>query len=251
MIAYSTIDIEKTNFWLQKAIAYAREKENLDAEARCLARRGLIFSGMREKDSAAVYMDKALKVIEGNYFFATEKIAYEQYGLFLKRFGDYENALNAYLKALDANEKDKAKCIADNKEFHANIYTNETSIRINIANIHTTLLHYDKAIEQLLFTKKLIDENKHRISYLSAYEILIAGNLAETYLTTFQYDKAFPFIQQYHELAVASEDPAYMLSGLRRLSNYYRQTGDLEQALDYAKQLLQLAEKNQQSCPYQ
>jgi len=80
MEAYKDIDIEKTNFWFQKAIAYAREKENLDAEARCLARRGLIFSGMREKDSAAVYMDKAFKVIEGKDLFVTEKIVYEQYG---------------------------------------------------------------------------------------------------------------------------------------------------------------------------
>ena len=241
MLAYSTRDMEKTRFYFKNALAFVRKKSgNQGSESRYYARMGSIFGGRNERDSADIYFDKAFKMIEGKEYFRSESANYELLGIYYSRYSDFENAMNAYIKALEANEKDKDKNIAEKQDINANIQIKATLL-VNIAVLYGRMDNYDKYIDINLQAKKIIEENR-QINLL-ILENIIVGNLSEVYLKIGQYDKAFPFVNKYYEFSAANGNLAGMVKGLRRLSMYYLHFGDLKKALSYAKETLQVAEK--------
>ena len=239
MYEYFTRDMEKVRFYFRQAIAFAREKKP-DTEQRFYARMGIIFSDLNQRDSATIYFDKAVKLLEGNENDYEKANVYELLGTHYSEYNDHENAINAYLIALDLNEKDKARKIAENKDIRQNIVF-EVKMRINIATIRGQMLNHEKHLEEALKVKQIIDENRH-IDF-SNFEYINDAGIAEQYMYFNEYEKALPYIESSYQMAVERGDLTLTVFGLIQYSLYYQYFGDYHKALGYAKEALQIAEK--------
>jgi len=243
---YHTRDMEKTNLYFKKAIAFAQKKNNVEWEANYLQRMGTIYHDLGIKDTAFIFLDNALKLIEGKGLYKEESSNYKTRGECYKNQNNPKEALNAFLKALELNEKDKAQNIAGKQDISQNL-KNEVQMFNNIAGIYYGLLNYDKAIEYALKSKKIIDDNPG-VDF-ARLEHTLLGNLSGIYMEIGEYEKAFPLLEKSYQLAVEREELPSMVFAMQRLSDYYRiYKKEYNKALNYAKEALPIAEKTKQ--PY-
>ena len=242
---YSPIDIEKTHHYFREAVAYAQEKKQLDWESAYWRRLSSVYYEMGKMDSSYYCIDRAIELVEGKGFDYEQCANYQVLGVALYMGHEYEKSLNAYLKALELNEKDKAQKIAANENVHNNLGIEASTYRY-ISRIYSKILNYDKAIEYLLRAKKIMDDNPtDRAAYI-LFEIELHSELAEEYMTTGQPEKALPLLTRAYEMAVARDFFPEMVFGLCRLSNFYCvERNDFSQALTFGKEALQIAEKTE------
>ena len=242
---YSPIDIGKTHYYFHKAIAYAQEKKQLDWESAYWRRLAQACYEWGKIDSSYYCIDKAIELVESKGYDYEQCANYQIQGVAFFMGHEYEKSLDAYLKALELNEKDKALKIAAQENIQNNLGI-EASIYRFISNIYIKLLNYDKAIDYLLRAKKIMDDNPSNRAPLVLLEIELLGELAELYMTTGQPEKALPLLNRCYELAVAIEILPEMVFGLCRLSNFYRiERKDFNQALAFTREALQIAEKTE------
>ena len=240
---YHIRDVEKTHHYFKEAMAFAQEKENVKKQSEYLKTMGAIYDSWGRRDSVLFYLDRALELIEGKGYDLEECRNYEARGNFYLRLNNHEKAMNAYHKAIELNEKDKAK-----KNGKQDITVNlrrEATILFNISNIYAQLYNLNTYFEYLLRVKQIMDN--HPAIDFGNLEYIVPGSIAEYYLRINEDDKAVPFMEKNYKLA--SEKGAYssMVYALNRLTNYYR-SRDLKTALNYAKEALQIAEKT--NIPY-
>ena len=240
MMYFYTKDMEKTQYYFQEGIAFAREKKNEKEEAKFLTSMGNIYCKTHVLDSGLIYLDKAWQLIEGKNYYEEEYRNYEARGAFYKEKSDYENAMDAFLKSREANEKDKAQKIANKQSIEKPLRADVHSLS-NIAIIYSVMYNPDKAIEYLLKAIKIMDDNPDVNFGRTKY--LILGNTADMYLSINRLEEAFPLIEEAYQLAAANEDLESMAYQLIRFVKFYFITGDLKKALNYGKQALQIAEK--------
>jgi Signal transduction histidine kinase len=242
---YSPIDIEKTHYYFREAIAYAQEKQLSDWESAYWRRLSSVYSEMGEIDSSYFCIDRAIDLVEGKGYDYELCANYQVQGTVFFKGHEYEKSLDAYLKALELNEKDKAQKIAKHENIHNN-FGIEASIYRFISMIYSKLLNYEKAIDYLLRAKKIVDDNPADRASFVFLEIELLGELVEVYLATGQSEKALPLLNRCYELAVSREFLPEMVSGLCRLSNFYCvEYKDYNQALTFVKEALQIAEKTE------
>lgn len=239
MYEYYTRDMDKVRFYFQQATALSREKKP-DAEQRFYTRMGMIFSEFNQRDSVAIYFDKAVQLLENVKDDYEKANVYDIFGSYYADYNDHENAVNAYLTALDYNEKDKNRKIAENRDITPNIKF-EVITRHNIAEVRGDMLNYEKSLEEMLYVKKLINENRH-IDF-SAEEYIMDAGIADRYLYFNEYEKAFFYIKNSYQTALARGDLVHTVYGLMQFSLYYQHTGDFNKALTHAKEALEIAEK--------
>jgi signal transduction histidine kinase len=233
-------DIEKTFYYANKAITLAREKKNVKEEAMFLTSIGDIYSMLGVKDTAFIYIDKALKILEGKEYYREESGNYKTRGNVYYEFGEHENAMDAYLKAIELNEKDRKQRIANKQDIDKN-FRDEVSLLNNISNIYGQMYNPDKQIEYLARAIRLMDDNPDVDFKRNAYSI--PGNLAAAYMNVEQYDKALPLLEKAYQKATAKGDISSMVFNLVQFARYYGQCENWKQAINYAKQALQIAEK--------
>jgi tetratricopeptide (TPR) repeat protein len=237
---YRTRDIEKTLLYFNKAIAFARELNNVEWESMYWKRMGAIYGEWRKSDTALIFFDHALKLIEGKNFYNEEASNYELRGTFFSELNDHEKAMNSYMKAMELNDKDRTKNIADKNDISKNIKT-DASLLMNIAGIYYALYNLEKSIAYMLKAKQIIEDNRN-IDF-SRFEYKLLGNLAQAYIGNRQSELALPLLLKSYELADAKEDLRNKVFSLQRLSNFYRiEQKNYKQALSYAKEALQIAE---------
>ncbi|MCL2435325.1 MAG: ATP-binding protein [Lentimicrobiaceae bacterium] len=242
---YSHIDIAKTHLYFREAIAYSQEKKQLDWESAYWRRLAQVYYELGKIDSSYYCIDKAITLVEDKGYDYEQCANYQTQGVAFFMGQEYEKSLNAYLKALELNNKDKAQKIAMHENVHNNLGI-EASIYRHISRIYSKLLNYDNAIDYLLRAKKIMDDNPTDRIALVLLEIETLGELADLYMTTRQPEKALPLLKKCYELAVAKEFLPEMVFGLCRLSNFYcSERQDFKQALAFSKEALQIAEKTE------
>ncbi|MDL2281669.1 tetratricopeptide repeat-containing sensor histidine kinase [Parabacteroides sp. OttesenSCG-928-G06] len=237
------IDMGKTYRYFREAVAYAQEKDQLDWESAYWRRMSEVYYDLGKRDSSYYCIEKAIALIEGKGFDYEQCANYQvQGGAFFAGY-EYEKALEAYLKALELNEKDKVQKIIAQRNTHNNLGI-EASTYSMIADIYIKLLNYDKAIDYLLRAKKIMDDNPtERIAFVY-YTIELNGMLAGIYTITNQPDKALPLLEKSYEMAVEKELLPEVVLALCRLSNfYYTERKDYNQAFAFAREAQPIAEK--------
>jgi Signal transduction histidine kinase len=240
---YSPIDIEKTHYYFRKAVAYAQEKEQLDWESAYWRRMSSVYYEMGNIDSSYYCIDKAIELVEGKGYDYEQCANYQIRGTAFFMGHEYEKSLDAYLKALELNEKDRAQKIAKQENIHNN-FGIEASIYRFISMIYSKLLNHEKAIDYLLRAKKIVEDNPADRASFVLFEIELLGELVEVYMATGQSEKALPLLNRCYDLAVSRQFLPEMVFGLCRLSNFYRvEHKDYNQALSLVKEALQIAEK--------
>ncbi|MCL2510936.1 MAG: tetratricopeptide repeat-containing sensor histidine kinase [Bacteroidales bacterium] len=240
---YSDIDLEKAVSCFQRAIVFVREKKNVEQEAKLLTSMGDIYSIFDVRDSALFYLNKSLELIEGKGYYEEEYANHEARAIFYNGLRDYETALSFFLKGLEANEKDKAQKVANKKSIERPLRA-EIRLLNNISVIYGLLHNVDAKTEHLLRAIKIMDDHPD-VNFKSAkYQTI--GSLAEVYIYTNQFDKAFPLIEESYRLSAASENLNAMVFASGRFARYYIHFGDFTKALDYGKQAQQIAEKTKQ-----
>jgi len=240
---FSHIDFEKTLFYFHEAVAYAQEKNQLDWESAYWRRLASAYYELGKIDSSYYCIDRAIELVEGKGYDYEQCANFQVRGAAFFYGQEYEKALNAYLKALELNEKDKARKIEAKENTHNNLGIEASTYRF-IAQIYIKLLNYEQAIDYLLRAKKIMDDNPtERIAFIY-FQIELHGELAEVYLTTGQPEKALPLLVSSYELAVEKGLLPEVVNGLCRLSNFYiTERKDFNQALTFTKEALQIAEK--------
>jgi len=242
---YSHIDIAKTHYYFREAIAYAQEKKQLDWESAYWRRMAQVYYELGKTDSSYFCIDRAIALIEGKGYDYEQCVNYQAQGVAFFMGHEYDKSLDAYLKALELNKKEKVKKIAAHENVHNNLGI-EASIYRHISRIYSKLLNYDNAIDYLLRAKKIMDDNPTDRIALVLLEIETLGELADLYLTTGQSEKALPLLNKCYELSVAKEFLPEMVFGLCRLSNFYcSENKDFNQATIFSKEALQIAEKTE------
>ena len=240
---YSPIDIEKTHYYFCEAIAFAQKTKQLDWESAYWRRMSTVYSEMGKIDSSYYCIERAIELVEGKGYDYEQCANYQIQGVAFFTGHEYEKSLDAYLKALELNEKDRAQKVLNQENVHNNIGI-EASIYRFISMIYSKLLNHNKAIDYLLRAKKIIDDNPSDRAPFVLLEIELLGELAEAYMTTEQPEKALPLLNRCYELAVSREFLPEMVFGLCRLSNFHRvEYKDFNQALTFGKDALQIAEK--------
>jgi len=193
---FSHIDISKTHFYFHKAIVYAQEKKQLDWESAYWRRLGEAYCDLGKIDSAYYCIDRAIELVEGKGYDFEDCVNYQAKGVAFLKGNEYEKALDAYLKALEFNEKDKASRIAAQQDALNNFWV-DASIYHNISKIYIKLLNYDKAIETLQHAKKITDDNPSDRFVYVLFQIELFGDFAEVYLKTAQPEKALPLLNSW------------------------------------------------------
>ena len=233
-------DFEKALHYCRKGVSLAREKKNVKEESYFLTKIGFLYIELDASDSVLFYLDKSLKLIEGKGFYEEEYRNYEVRGNFFSVINDYENQMDACLKAIEVVQKDKAQKIANKQSIELPL-REEMQMLNNIAIIYNVTCNTDKTIEYLLKAMKVMDDNPEVDFGIFKYYLL--GNLADMYISVNQLDKAFPLIEKAYKLVAATDDFESIAYQLVRSSKFYLSSGDLKQALNYGKQALQMAEK--------
>ena len=242
---YSHIDINKTHFYFNKAIVYAQEKEQLDWESAYWRRMAEVYYNFGKIDSSYYCIDKAIALVEGKGYDYEQCANYQTQGGAFFMGHEYEKSLNAYLQALELNNKDRLQKIAMRENVQNN-FGIEASIHRFISRIYSKLLNYNKAIDHLLIAKKILDDNPTDRTSFVLLQIELHGELAELYMTTKQPEKALPLLNKSYELAVEREFLPEMVLELCRLSNFYCvERKDFNRAITFTKEALQIAEKTE------
>jgi len=240
MFEYYGIDIAKTQHYFNEAIAFAKKNKNVESEARILTDMGYIHFMLKNNDSVLFFLDKSLKLLEGKEFYNEECANYEVRGMYFSRLYDHENAINAYLKALEACEKDKEQRVR-NKQPIDRCLISKVKVLSNIGDIYSQTFNYEKTIEYYLETIKVMDDNPNVDFGRLQYQL--RGALGGHYMYAKQYDKALPLLENAYKLTKAKEDNSALVYALGRLSKYYRDVKNFPKALQYAKEAIEIAEK--------
>jgi tetratricopeptide (TPR) repeat protein len=243
ILGYSTRKVEKSHYYFKKAIAFAQKRKRVEWESDYLRQMGVIYYELGKRDSSFFYIDKAIKVVEGTEFYYEQCANYQAKGNCFFVGNEYEKALESYLFALEFNEKSKAQKIAKQQDIISNLGL-DVSLLMNISGIYYRLRNFDKVIENMLLAKKIIDDNPN--DRFSRHEIELLGNLAEVYMATGQPEKALPLLNKSYEIAAVKGLLPDMAYGLSRLSIFYaHERKDFNQALNYAIESVQIAEKTE------
>ncbi|MDF9829163.1 ATP-binding protein [Parabacteroides sp. PF5-6] len=242
---YRTIDMGKSHSYFRQAVAYAQEKGQLEWESSYWRRMAEVYYDHGKIDSSFYCIDQAIALIEGKGYDYEQCANYQVQGTAFFQGHEYEKALEAYLKALELNEKDKTQKIAAQKNTLNNIGI-ESSTYAKIAEIYAELLNYDQAIDYLLRAKKIMEDNPtERIAFVY-FTIELNGMLAEIYTITKQPDQALPLLEKSYEMAVEKELLPEVILGLCRLSHFYAtERKDYHQALTFAREAEKEAGKTQ------
>ena len=243
---YYNVDVERTYFYYKIALAFVKEKKNIEWQSMLLSRMANVYTELGKRDSASLLFDNALELIEGKDYYRAEYLNYHLRGFNFGYSNEFDKALNSFLKAMELNEKDKAKNISEQKSIDINILQ-ETHTFMAISWIYYEMFNKDKTIEYLVRILKIIEENPN-VDYTDI-EFRVWGNLAEVYMDTGRYEEAFPILMQYYETSVARNDIFSTVQSAGQLASYYLIKGnDYQQALKYAKKAEEVAEKS--NMPY-
>jgi signal transduction histidine kinase len=232
---------EKTRYYFQKLLAFAREKKNVVEESTCLRYMGAVCCDWGINDTALLFMNQAIKLVEGKDFFEEEYYNYNSRGRIYSSMDYFEKAIEDYHKALEATGKDKAVKIAAKKDISKNIHI-EAFIMQQISVVYGLLYNNDKYLEYILKAKKIIDDNPD-VDF-SSLEHTLLSNLVVYYNRTDQREITLPLIERHYKLAKQKEDYSSMVSALINFADYYNfHLEDHKTALKYALEALQLAEQ--------
>jgi signal transduction histidine kinase len=241
---YAQRDIEKFRLFYPKAIAFALEKKNKMWEATYLRKKAANLFFLGETDSLLIFLDRAIKLIEGKGNWVEESSNYELRGYYYKGRSEHEKAIDQFQKSLEiiVNEKNKKiaakQDISQSISFEANLYN-------HFATLYYQLRNLEKSAEYLLRAVNLFEE--HRSETHLRHESLAVRNLAQVYMEMGHGEKALPMLLRSYEIAKSVEDFYTMVYCLQSLSNYYRTVQkDFNLSLNYAKEGLKIAEQTQQ-----
>ena len=237
---YYSIDFAKTLYYCRKGIAFAREKKNIEQEARFLTTMGEMYDIFNVSDSIFFYFDKALQLIENKNYYGLECNNYKARGNFYLVKYDSENALKSYLRAMELNEKDKEQKIANKQSIVPNL-RNEVGCLNNMSSVYGQLYNTNKQIKYLMQAIKIMEDNPNVDFKNTEYEIY--DNLAATYMNIEEYDKALPYIFKSYTLATAKGNTEAIVYGLINYARYYTNKESYEKTIEYGKQALEVAEK--------
>lgn len=174
-------------------------------------------------------LKKSEKYFDSLYIFAkdNELIDYELFGLmnkgiFLKKRGEFEEALKKYHIVLEKVEK-LPKTVTNER---TQIMTMQ-----NIGSIYGEIGMYDKAIDILKNALELTEKQENNGFVLGA----IMSNIANNYSSLENYDLAIDYHKRVYELAKKINHEFLMVHSLASISENYASKKDFKNALFYAK----------------
>ncbi|MBL4655539.1 MAG: tetratricopeptide repeat protein [Bacteroidia bacterium] len=183
---------------------------------------GIIQKNLGNYETALDYYIKSLRMREKLGNQRSVAGSYNNIGIVYKNLKNYEQALAYYYKALEINKE------TNNKLWMAYNYN-------NIGVAYQVLGKYDEALEANFNSMEIKKEiGKGEIS--SSY-----NNIGEIYIQKGEYDKALEYIMKAINLVEESGDTYGMMIFLSGAGMVYKKKGDYAKAIDYFNQSLDLA----------
>lgn len=156
---------------------------------------GILYYNQNQFDSAAIFFKKAESIqVEYNYQLEERERLYNTFGVLYFQKGDYKQAKNYFLKALEV--------LSTSHPFYKELYAN---YKINLAQIYFKLEDYDEAngIYQMLLNLQGIDKNDilQNLGMINLY--LGAPEKALNYFHKVNYGSSFKIVSLYHNIGEA------------------------------------------------
>lgn len=223
---YTYIDIEQMFVCAKKGLALS-QKENDDIMlSKFYEHLGFAYLSISSKDTALVYLEKALEYAVEAKDKNRETCVYTSFGHLYEDKQQYSLALEYYMKALSLNES------TGDKKRHLVILS-------NIGGVHKILMNNERAIYFLEQAKAKMDEvNSPVLKMKVNYE------LGCVYYYTMQYEKALECFSNILEICKVFDNPYYESACLNGLATTYLDGfNEHDKALECAQKSLVIAEK--------
>lgn len=230
--SYNTTIKDSAYFYYHNAEKLYRLLNDNEKIARMLFNKGylLFYEGNYLESEIQVF--KALQFLKN---INNDKLLFTCYNLIgtnYEKLGEYEDALNYYLKS--------RLLLNDISDFTSSITENEyrVSLAVNIANIYEKQLRFSKAEKELesILTKDLKGK-------WPKYYATVIGNLGYIKTKLGHLKEGESMIKEALSLTRKSGVESSIVYKLHNLGKYYADTKDTLQAIRYLMESLQLAEK--------
>ncbi len=175
-----------------------------------------------QPDSAILYAQKALRLVEESQLDALSGYAYYAMGIPYYYQGDYEQATTWYYKALHAFEKQKNK-------------DGEAKVANALGNIFRKQGQDDKAL--LYFEKSL--EKCREIDNHSGVGMVL-DNIALIYYRREDYPKAQQYFEEAYQIALEQKNLSSQAAILNNLGLLYKRKESYQQALQHFQKAVQI-----------
>lgn len=210
-------DIGKAKDLIQKGIQEAKRKNQYHGLSQLYLSKGIYHDVQNQKDSAEHYFTEGLAISKTKKFRDVEMLALNNLGMFNWSKGEFNEALNYFLSALEINKKH----FPERAESRANYYS-------NIGLIYQELRQFDNAIKyhnsSLDTRNKLALKNDQAISY---------ANLGLCYLETKNYPRAEKNFKLAIQRAKEAENWRMYYSVHDNLGSLYRTIKDYNKAIEH------------------
>ena len=230
--SYNTTIKDSAYFYYHNAEKLYRLLNDNEKTARMIFNKGylLFYEGNYLESEIQVF--KALQFLKN---INNDKLLFTCYNLIgtnYEKLGEYEDALNYYLKS--------RLLLSDISDFNSSITENEysVSIAVNIANIYEKQLRFSKAEKEL--ESVLTEELKQK--WPNDYATVI-GNLGYVKTKLGNLKEGEALMKEALSLSRKSGGKSSIVYKLHNLGKYYVDTKDTLQAINYLKESLRLAEK--------
>ncbi len=220
--------------YAQKALELSKEINNDDFLYQSEFATGYAYYSKNDYENAIQWFKNSLQISQRIKNKSGEAASLNRIGNTLQLMGKYQEALSYYESALIISRE------LDNTIEIARTLT-------NLGSIFRLYGNYEKAINFHLEALELYEgvENNEGIAWS-------ALNIARLFRMLKNYPKAFEYINQsleiYQRIAFEQENNTGVTLCLKEIGDIYYEKGDLEKAIDYSEQVLQI---NKQSKNWQ
>jgi serine phosphatase RsbU (regulator of sigma subunit) len=217
--------------YAQKALELSKEINNDDFLYQSEFATGYAYYSKNDYENAMQWFKNSLQISQKIKNKSGEAASLNRIGNTLQLMGRYQEALSYYELALGINKD------LDNTIEIARSLT-------NLGSIFRLYGNYEKAINFHLEALELYEgvKNNEGIAWS-------ALNIARLFRMLKNYPKAFEYIDQsleiYQKIAFEQENNTGVTLCLKEIGDIYYEKGDLEKAIDYSEQVLQINKQSQ------
>lgn len=220
------LDYYRSNYYNEQALLIAQRLKDIDKETDLLTALGENYRRLNKYAGAIAYFKKAIDIQKSD----ENKISpLGNMGYAYADLGDYSNALSCYQNALKI-------WIADNSE---NKDSAAYSLLLQtIGDVYVSMSQYDKALANYDSATRINEGLKN--PFLTVLLCISKGAL---YAKRKDDKQAIAYYEQGLNVAIAGNQRVNESDLLNRLSNIYFEMGELDKAMDHAKQSLIIAQQ--------
>ena len=210
---------------MMKLIGICKETGDLTEEGMTYCNIGVVYKSMGQYEKAMEYYMKCLHILKGTGNLAEEGKACCNIGNVYQSLGQYKKAMEYYMKHLRISEE-----TGDLEE--------EGTACCRIGYLYERLGKYEKAMEYFVKCSGIFKETVDLVEEGNAY-----GNIGNVYESLGQYEKAMEYYMKCLYIFEETGNRAEEGKACCNIGNVYQSLGEYEKAMEYYLKDLRISEE--------